>query len=454
MDALSKREALWEKIAVEAKLPPYADTSKLIDFGKTLDYSELLNYADDVQPPGRTKVICSAGGACAKVKFVWKEVARSSFSGMFAGADVGMIRCSSVNEPSIPSRFSPFPGMVPMVALKMFRNGEAPSSNVVLAYRKSGQKDMNFLKHCVSNHFTENVKYPFGAALAVFKKYSDFPTFSGLAEFASMDQDGNKTEAPRAPYVLVLEPSKVSRQRKTAATKNIADQLRDFKAGDTLYDVYVVPEPLTHKAGSGKGYVCTAGELEACPNAPPIWRIGRLQLESSFTSSAFADEHLFFRHHLFEGDLALRPDWRGKVSTLLGAEFYEEVIERGHVWDPDVPDSSSKGSADKDAILCMALELAMNIDAADQNEVIKDMSKYDGFGRDVLTCPYQEDEVKEGREEGFARRAELRRQIAEVTGWEWKVEGNEGEKQWVLQRGDNMPAVLGAGACPFAGYLM
>merc|ERR1712083_970963 len=116
------------------------------------------------------------------------------------------------------------------------------------------------------------------------------------------------------------------------------------------------------------------------------------------TSSAFADEHLFFRHHLFEGDLALRPDWREKASTLLGAEFYEEVIERGHVWDPDVPDSSSKGSSDKESILAAALELAMNIDASDQDNLFQDMSKFE-----------EEEEAKkrEGGEEEFARRAGL-----------------------------------------------
>merc|ERR1711862_753254 len=101
-----------------------------------------------------------------------------------------------------PSRMSPYPALVPMVGLKFFRDGIAPSANIVLAHKKSGQKEINFLARAVSNHFTENLVFPFTAAFELFKKYSEFPTFTGLAEFASMDQGGRREQNPCAPYAL------------------------------------------------------------------------------------------------------------------------------------------------------------------------------------------------------------------------------------------------------------
>jgi len=319
--ARAKLDQLWEQLRCCPAGPPrYPDPMALLQDVQAKDYSSLLHCTADLHPAGVDKVICSAGGAVAPVAFRWRPHARKRFSGMFRAADHGVIRCSSVSEPQAPSRFSLHPAMVPMVALKFFRDGGAQSANIVLAHKKSGHKDTNFLAHAVSNHFTENIMYPFTAVLKIFRKYSEFPTFTGCAEFASVAQDGSTEPHPVSPYALVLHAPPALRRRSIGPTKHLSEQFAELAAGDVLYEAYAVPEPLAERAPRGK---------------MQIWRIGELVLRAPFVSSELGDKKLFFQHHLFEGDLHLRPDWRSKADKMVGAPFYQERIEAGDVWSGD-----------------------------------------------------------------------------------------------------------------------
>lgn len=325
MNAQAKQVALWEKVKSTALQgdPDWPTAARLLAYGKDLDYSALLQRAEDVQPPGREKVLCSAGGAVASVRFEWRPSLANHFTGMFRKADYGLVRISSVSCPQAYSRMSFMPALLPMVALKFLRDGDAPSGNVLLSWKKSGQKENNVLAHGVSNHFTENVTYPFTQALKVLNKYSGFPTFTGLAEFASVTQEGRAEDSPRSPYVMVLLPPEALKKRAVGVTTSLVNQLRDLKVGDVLYDVYVVPEPV------GRDKAILAMDLHSAS----VWRAGRLRMTSEFTSSHFGDRGLFFQHHLFEGDLKLRPEWQDRADTMLGAPFYVSRIEAGDVWD-------------------------------------------------------------------------------------------------------------------------
>lgn len=328
MTAQERLEALWTRIQSSPGRPPqYPDFQSLVGALQGIDYRTLLDRTEDVHRPGHEKVFCSAGGAVALVRMDWRPCARERFTGMFRAADFGLVRCSSVTEPQTPSPWSPYPALVPMVALKFFREGAAPSANIVLAHKKTGHRDANFLAHAVSNHFTENLVYPFKAALHVFQKYSDFPTFTGLSEFASTDQEGREAVKPVAPYALVLLAPEGLRRRRVSAARPVFDQLAPLAAGDVLFEVYAAPEPVP----SGR----------ARRSSPSLWRLGDLRLTTPFVASAFADSKLVFRHHLFEADLNLRPEWKSRVDKLAGAPFYEERINAGDVWDPPIKEGSS-----------------------------------------------------------------------------------------------------------------
>lgn len=282
----------------------------------------MLQNTYDLYPQGTKKVMCSAGGVVAPVRFRWRPACQEHFTGMFGCAEHGIIRCSSVVEPVKPSALSPWPPLLPLVALKFFRDGSAPSANLSLAYRKTGARTTNFLASPFSNHLTENVAYPFKTLLSVFQKCSKYATFLGLHAFAERGQDGHAPETPRAPYALMLVAPAELRQRKVQATSHLIEQFKDLQAGQVLFEVYAVPEPLRKPWEKGN-----AGTRSA------TWRVGELLLTDAFRSSKLGDERLFFRHHTFEEDLRHRAEWESKVDTNLGTEFYHERVTAGDLWD-------------------------------------------------------------------------------------------------------------------------
>mmetsp|Transcript_16046 Transcript_16046/g.35919 ORF Transcript_16046/g.35919 Transcript_16046/m.35919 type:complete len:725 (-) Transcript_16046:102-2276(-) len=327
LDAKSKMEAVWEKLRGSTASPAsYPEAMAMMRDVQNRDYAVLLDLEDDFYPQGMEKVVCSTGGVVAPVRIDWRDGVEKHFTGMFHAAEYGIVRCSSIIEPQAPSRWSPYPALVPMVAAKFFRDGGA-SANIIFAHKKSGHKDPNFLSHAVSNHFTENIAAPFRSMLKIFYKYSDFPTFAGCAQFATVKQDGTQEPNPRAPYAIVLSAPGALRKRKIPPTPHLKEQFSGLAAGDVLYEVYAVPEPLgTSRASSVTGQ---KGQKK------PLWRIGDMKLLAPFASSGLGDRKLFFQHFLFEKDLELRPDWRSKADKMVGAPFYEELIDKGEVWSAD-----------------------------------------------------------------------------------------------------------------------
>merc|ERR1719329_557431 len=107
--AKDKHSSLWSKIAAD-KTPskfPSPGGIFLISMDKSFD------TAGDVMPSGRAKFI-HAVGATGKVKFVHKG---GKYTGIFQGADYGLIRLSSAAEPSDSQPLAPCMG------LKFLRDG-------------------------------------------------------------------------------------------------------------------------------------------------------------------------------------------------------------------------------------------------------------------------------------------------------------------------------------------
>ena len=124
--AKDKHSDLWSKISADktpSKFPsPYGIL--LISMEKSFD------TASDVMPSGRAKFIHSVGATC-KVKFVHKG---GKYTGIFQGADHGLIRLSSAAEPSSSQPLAP--GM----SLKFLRDG-VDSANLVSMFSVNGQPD-------------------------------------------------------------------------------------------------------------------------------------------------------------------------------------------------------------------------------------------------------------------------------------------------------------------------
>lgn len=126
-------------------------------------------------PSGRTKYIHTVG-ATGMVRFVTKG--DHDYTGIFEGAEHGLIRLSSAAAPSSSQPLAPGMG------LKFLRDGQ-DSANLVSMFDVAGQPDdWNFF----SNDFVNHIPAASGVALnllgAKFASYTNFIQEVGLSDFA------------------------------------------------------------------------------------------------------------------------------------------------------------------------------------------------------------------------------------------------------------------------------
>lgn len=144
----------------------------------------------DAMPSGmvygqRTKYIHSVG-AVGKVKFLSEP--GNPYSGIFKGANHGLVRFSSAAG---PSKSQP---LAPGLGLKFLRDG-TDSANLVSMWSVAGQpNDWNFFSNDFFNHIVAGP--PDNIALAALsKKFStatDYIQQVGLSDFAEFDQSGHQ----------------------------------------------------------------------------------------------------------------------------------------------------------------------------------------------------------------------------------------------------------------------
>eukprot|EP00928_Gymnodinium_smaydae_P062853 TRINITY_DN46608_c0_g1_i1.p1 TRINITY_DN46608_c0_g1~~TRINITY_DN46608_c0_g1_i1.p1 ORF type:complete len:383 (+),score=33.05 TRINITY_DN46608_c0_g1_i1:30-1178(+) len=260
----------------------------------------LGNYDDLHADLGRQKRISSQGAVCLVRLRFWEH----KYTGLFRRADYGLMRLSSALPSNLANPTSPIlpkaPGtlkeavLVPFVAMKFFRNGHG-SGNLLFGAQKTGQKESDFFAHAVCTHVTERCSLLMRPLLNVFRRHSQFPTQTGLSDFASVCQNGVNESNPQFPWALMLRPSRsVSQSKLHRVQKNFLQQLRELKAGTVLYDVVACPSPAEAKAG-------------------PLQHIGEVIMETSFIESSL-EASLRFRHQLKEDDYAVMPGWKDLLT--------------------------------------------------------------------------------------------------------------------------------------------
>jgi len=135
----------------------------------------------------RTKYIHSVG-TVGKVKLILDDAYKADpkFSGIFKGAENGLVRLSCAAEPSSSQPLAPGMG------LKFLRD-KMDSANLVAMFSVNGQPDdWNFF----AKDFTTHIGSASGLALDLLaKKFStatDYIQVSGLADMASYDEQGQQ----------------------------------------------------------------------------------------------------------------------------------------------------------------------------------------------------------------------------------------------------------------------
>jgi len=247
-----------------------------------------LTSRGDEMPEGRDKFIHTVG-AVAQVE--WEDLGDHNYTGIFTGADYGIVRLSLALEPDKDDSVT-----VPGMGLKFLRDG-MDSVNLVAMHSLDGQESWNFFKHDFSNHIA-----PGGVAnLPIkikFSKYTSHIQQVGLSDWSSHDQYGTPANNSVFPYRLRFHPTG-NISFTDHFTKHHTEDLVTIQNGTLLYEIFALDKP---------------EELEGVE-----MHIGNLVTLSNMVTSWWGDRKLFFRHQDMVEDLKIRPEWK-EFTPIFGSE--------------------------------------------------------------------------------------------------------------------------------------
>jgi hypothetical protein len=113
-----------------------------------------MDYVSDEFPSGRSKLIHSVG-VSAQVKFVYdaETVNNLGYTGLFGGANYGVIRVSSAIQPDFTKENAADGSFIGGAGFKFFRDGVA-SANFLAMHLLKPWDSWNFFKYPLSNHLS------------------------------------------------------------------------------------------------------------------------------------------------------------------------------------------------------------------------------------------------------------------------------------------------------------
>jgi len=232
----------------------------------------------DIKNVTRKKAIHTVG-TVGRVE--WRNLGGHNYTGIFQGAQHGIIRPSLAMEPN-EEKLKTVPGF----GLKFLRDG-IDSANLVAMYSVNGQESWNFFKNDFSNHIPE-IDLTSIALAAKFSTATRNIRQVGLSDWGLYGEDGTKVTNPLFPYKLRFRPTGEFWFSETYV-RPVNEDLVAIPSGSTLYQVYAQDKP-TELGGTET-------------------RIADLVLVSEMITSLWGDQGLFFRHQDMAEDLTMRPEW-------------------------------------------------------------------------------------------------------------------------------------------------
>jgi hypothetical protein len=273
--AHQKQEFLWKEKILKSKYDELPPLKKIDIIGLFLTplKSKMDSQLDEV-PPNWKKAI-HAHGSVAKIKFI--PTNSTNFTGLFKGAEYGLLRLSVTGNPSDR-------GFAPGLALKLLVDGH-PSGNFSALVSLTGQgKNHNLFANELSNIVP--VVKEFGPVFInlIFSRVTRYPTKLYLEDLAEINQKGEKESNPYYPAQVFLVPNPKVQFDETP--HDFRNDLATIPAGTVLFSIYAV-------------------DSEAMKETNPIklrqqaQLIGSIETTSEFISSFYGDSQLFFRHQRF-----------------------------------------------------------------------------------------------------------------------------------------------------------
>ena len=282
--AVDKQNFLWEQGILSSqydRLPPLKKIDVLGLF-LTVLRTKMDRLKD--RSPRKWKKAIHAHGSVAKIRFI--ATPDSPFTGLFKGADYGLMRLSLTGDPSDR-------GFAPGLAIKLFRDGK-PSANFSALVSLIGQgDDYNFFANEFSNIVP--VVNSFGPRFInfIFRRVSKYPTKLYLQDLAEIDRQGERESKPYYPYQIFLVPNPQIQFPSTP--HDFRDDLATIPAHTSLFSVYAVtPEQVGDK--TARRAVST---IDKSGYRQKAQLIGQLETTSQFVASFYGDSLLFFRHQRF-----------------------------------------------------------------------------------------------------------------------------------------------------------
>lgn len=283
LKACEKQALIWNQIesTKHSILPDYSEfgLGEIIKLAKQSLGVKGKNFSD-FSPVGWTKYLHSRA-AVAKVRVV--PTTLNKYSGIFSGAECGLLRLSLTYKPTDKR------AVAPGLALKVLRDS-THSANVSALVAITGQgEDYNFFKFPMSNIV------PTGSGLgpklvhSIFKKISNVPEEILVHDMATINSQGatvKNTVAPRQIFFVPGPGLDVSSNK-----HDVREDFLKIPAGTIIYRIYAVND------GKKDFNYAANYELKDIPEfVKDSQHIADIVMTSDFLASEFGDNGLFFRH--------------------------------------------------------------------------------------------------------------------------------------------------------------
>lgn len=281
--AADKQGALWKEIQQSAyrEMPDYRQFGFLQLLALSKQELRLKGEViSDFAPSGWKKYL-HARGSIAKIKIVAKK---NSYTGIFQGADSGLLRLSLTYKPS-DNR-----AVAPGLALKVLRDG-APSANISALVSLYGQEqDYNFFKFPMSNIVP--MGRDFGQILVhkIFSKASMYPEELLVEDMAAIDSHGEKISQVISPRQIFFVPNPSLKFSSDA--HDVRQDFLQIPAGTVVYQIHAASDKNKNlDYGTYTQEMSSSFLLES-------QHVADIVTTSEFISSDFGDDGIFFRHQL------------------------------------------------------------------------------------------------------------------------------------------------------------
>jgi len=299
LPAADKLQRIWENCAFDETSQDWAGAAE-IGLMMLESMCPTFNTEGDQLPPGtvygtRGKYIHSVG-VVGKVE--WVDLGGHPYTGIFQGANQGIVRLSLAKEP-VTTELNTAPGM----GLKFLRDG-MPSANLVAMYSVGGQESWNFFKNDFTNHIPEITGF-LAVLAAKFYTATNNIRQVGISNWSMFDQQGEAVAEPVFPYMLRFRPTGEF-VFSDEYVQMFTEDLKTIPADSTIYQILALDKPV---------------ELGGTEQ-----HIGDLVLRNQFITSMWGDQHLFIRHDDEAHDLVLQPEWN-QYTPQFGPFFEDDPTQ-------------------------------------------------------------------------------------------------------------------------------